>query len=140
MKGKFLMVLAVGLAISIFSAPLAAHHGYAAYDTDKKVTVKGTVTDWRWSNPHCVLQIDVKDQSGNIAHWVAETENPATMARNGWSREAIKVGDQITLSAIPVKNGRPVGRILEIELSNGQHLAGRINPATEVKPDENAKP
>jgi uncharacterized protein DUF6152 len=140
LKGKFLMVLAVGLAISIFSAPLAAHHGYAAYDTDKKVTVKGTVTDWRWSNPHCVLQIDVKDESGNVAHWVAETENPATMARNGWSKEAIKVGDQITLSAIPVKNGRPVGRILEIELSNGQHLAGRINPATEVKPDENAKP
>jgi hypothetical protein len=62
------------------------------------------------------------------------------MARNGWSKEAIKVGDQITVSAIPVKNGRPVGRILELVLPNGQHLAGRVNPATEVKPDENAKP
>jgi len=140
LKGKFLVILAVGLAVSIFCAPLAAHHGYAAYDTDKKVTVKGTVTDWRWSNPHCVLQLDVTDGTGQVSHWVAETENPATMARNGWSKEAIKVGDQITVSAIPVKNGRPVGRILELVLPNGQHLAGRVNPATEVKPDENAKP
>ena len=140
MKGHYPMVLAVGFAISIFSAPLAAHHGYAAYDTDKKVTVKGTVTDWRWSNPHCILQLDVKDENGNVAHWVAETENPGAMARNGWSRESIKVGDQITLSAVPVKNGRPVGRIIEILLSNGQRLAGRVNTDAQVTVDENAKP
>jgi len=140
LKDKILMVLALGLAISIFSVPLAAHHGYAAYDTDKKVTVKGTVTDWRWSNPHCILQLDVTDESGQVAHWVAETENPGAMARNGWSRESIKVGEQITLSAVPVKNGRPVGRIIEILLSNGQRLAGRVNTDAQVKVDENAKP
>jgi uncharacterized protein DUF6152 len=140
LKGNYLMVLAVGLAISIFSAPLAAHHGYAAYETDKKVTIKGTVTDWRWSNPHCVLQLDVKDDSGNVAHWVAETENPAAMARNGWTKESLKVGDEITLSAVPVKNGRPVGRIIEISLSNGQKLAGRVFADAQVPVDQSAKP
>ena len=134
------MVLAVGLATSIFSAPLAAHHGYAAYETDKKVTVKGTVTDWRWSNPHCIVQLDVKDENGNVARWVAETENPAAMARNGWTKESMKVGDEITVSAVPVKNGRPVGRIIEILLPNGQRLAGRVNTAAQVPVDLSAKP
>lgn len=140
MKGKFLTVLALGLAVSLFSVPLAAHHGYAAYETDKKVTIKGTVTDWRWSNPHCVLQLDVKDESGNVTHWVAETENPAAMARSGWTKESLKVGDEITVSAVPVKNGRPVGRIIEIVLSNGQKLAGRVFADAQVPVDQSAKP
>ena len=140
MKGKFLTVLALGLAVSLFSVPLAAHHGYAAYETDKKVTIKGTVTDWRWSNPHCVLQLDVKDESGNVTHWVAETENPAAMARSGWTKESLKVGDEITVSAVPVKNGRPVGRIIEIMLSNGQKLAGRVFAGAQVPVDPSAKP
>ena len=76
MKGKFLMISALGIGASIFSAPLFAHHGNAAYDTDKKITVKGTVTQWIWSNPHCMLQFDVTDDSGQSVHWIAETENP----------------------------------------------------------------
>lgn len=140
MKSKLLRVLALGLAVSLVSVPLAAHHGYAAYETDKKVTIKGTVTDWRWSNPHCILQLDVKDASGNVAHWVAETENPAAMARNGWTKESLKVGDEITVSAVPVKNGRPVGRIIEIMFSNGQKLAGRVFADAQVPVDQSAKP
>ena len=140
MKSKFLMILALGIGVSIFSRPLVAHHGYAAYDTDKKVTLKGTVTRWLWSNPHCLLQFDVTDDSGHVAHWITETENPSTMARNGWTEKSLKVGDQITVSALQVKNGNPVGRIIDVTLSSGQKLAGRVNPATEVKPDESAKP
>jgi hypothetical protein len=125
------------LAISV---PLFAHHGSAAYDTDKKVTLKGTVTRWVWSNPHCLLQLDVTDDSGHVVHWVAETENPSTMIRIGWVEKSLKVGDQITLTALPVKSGAPVGRIIDVVLSNGQTLPGRINPATEVKPDDSPKP
>jgi len=122
------------------SVPLFAHHGYASYDTDRKVTLKGTVTRWIWSNPHCLLQMDVTDDSGHVVHWVAETENPSTLARIGWSDKSLKPGDQITLTALPLKNGNPVGRIIDVVLSNGQKLAGRVNPATEVKPDDSAKP
>jgi hypothetical protein len=137
---KLLMMSVLGLGISIFSAPLVAHHGYAAYDTDKKVSLKGTVTRWIWSNPHCLLQFDVADNDGRVVHWVAETENPSTMARAGWTEKAIKAGDQVTVDVLQVKNGNPAGRILDVVLPNGQVLAGRINPANEVKPDESAKP
>jgi Family of unknown function (DUF6152) len=119
------------LAVSL---PLFAHHGYASYDTDRKVTLKGTVTRWIWSNPHCLLQLDVTDDTGHVVHWVAETENPTAMSRAGWTDKSLKVGDQITLTALPVKSGAPVGRIIDVILSNGQKLPGRVNPATEVKP------
>ena len=124
------------LAVSV---PLFAHHGYAAYDTDKQVTLKGTVTRFVWSNPHCMVQLDVTDESGHVAHWIAETENPSAMIRVGWTDKSLKPGDQITLTALPVKSGAPVGRIIEIVLSNGQKLPGRINPSNEVKPDDSPK-
>ena len=130
LKAKLWMVFALGAGALIFSAPLAAHHGNAAYDTDKRVTVKGIVTDWHWSNPHCILQLDVKDESGNVVHWVAETENPSTMTRMGWSEKAFKPGDQITVTALPLKNGRPIGRIIEVLSPTGQRLPGIRIPET----------
>ncbi len=65
MKGKYLMVLALGIGVSTFSLPLLAHHGNAAYDYTATKTVKGTVTDWTWANPHCFLWLDSKDENGN---------------------------------------------------------------------------
>ena len=130
MKGKFLMILALGIGVAIFSAPLFAHHGNAAYDTDKKITVKGAVTQFVWSNPHCMLQFDVTDDSGQSVHWIAETENPSTMSRNGWTEKSFKPGDQITVTAIPLKNGRPVGRLIEVVSANGERLPGIRIPQT----------
>jgi hypothetical protein len=124
------MIFAFGIGVSIFSVPLPAHHGNAAYDTDKKVTVKGTVTQWVWSNPHCLLQFDVTADSGQVVHWIAETENPSTMSRNGWSKESLKPGDEVTVTALPLKNGKPIGRILEVVPPNGQRLAGIRIPQT----------
>ena len=124
MKGKFLIVFVLGISASMISLPLFAHHGNAAYDTGKKVTVKGTVTQWLWSNPHCVLQLDVIEDSGQVVHWVVETETPSSMINVGWTRQAIKLGDQVSATVLPVKNGRPVGRIIELVLPNGQKLFG----------------
>ena len=125
------------LAISV---PLFAHHGYAAYDTDRKVTLKGSVTRFIWANPHCMIQLDVSDDSGHVVRWITETENPTTMTRSGWTDKSIKVGEQVTVIALPVKNGNPAGRILEVVLSSGERLPGRVNPATQVKPDDAPKP
>lgn len=136
---SFVVFLVVG-GLLVDSVPLFAHHGYASYDTDKKVVLKGTVTRWIWSNPHCLVQLDVTDDSGHVVHWVAESENPSTLTRIGWTEKSLKAGDQITLTALPVKSGNPVGRIIEIVLSNGERLTGRVNPATEVKPDDSPKP
>lgn len=140
MRNKLAAISFAVVGLLAVSVPLFAHHGSAAYDTDKKITLKGTVTRWVWSNPHCLLQLDVTDDSGHVVHWVAETENPSTMIRNGWVEKSLKPGDQVTVTALPVKSGNPVGRIIEVVLSSGQRLPGRINPDTEVKPDDSPKP
>jgi hypothetical protein len=136
------MTLASGFAVSILAPVLFAHHGFANYDTDKRVTVKGTVTDWLWSNPHCVLQFEATADNGQVVHWVVETENPSSMIRSGWTKDSIKEGDQVTVTAVPVKSGKPVGRILEIVFPDGHKLMGRgSNILPELKaPDEPAKP
>ena len=125
MKGKFLMCVALGIGVSIFSLPLFAHHGAAAYDMGKSVTLKGTVTQWVWANPHCILQLDVTDDGGQVVQWSAETENPSSMVHYGYTKQSLKPGDQVTLTVIPAKNGKPFGRIVEVVLPNGQKLAGR---------------
>jgi hypothetical protein len=140
MRNKLAAISFAVVGLLAISVPLYAHHGYAAYDTDRKVTLKGTVTRWIWSNPHCMVQLDVTDESGHVAHWIAETENPSAMIRIGWTDKSLKVGDQITLTALPVKSGAPVGRIVDIVLSSGQRLPGRVNPATEFKTDDSPKP
>jgi len=125
-NARFLMLFALGLSVCIASIPLAAHHGNAAYDTEKTITLKGTVTQWFWANPHCVLELDAKSDSGEVVHWSAETENPTTMSHQGWMKSSFKPGDQVTVTVITVKNGKPIGRIIEAVTANGQKLAGRI--------------
>jgi hypothetical protein len=139
MNGKLRIILSLGLAVSTFSSPLVAHHGGAAYDAEKRVTVKGTVTDWLWSNPHCILQVDATDDAGMVVHWVTETENPSSMIRYGWTRDSFKAGDEISILLVPAKTGGRVGRIVEVTLHDGHKLIGRGFTAAPVKPDESGK-
>jgi hypothetical protein len=135
-NGRLRIILSLGLAVSIFSSPLVAHHGGAAYDADKRVTVKGTVTDWLWSNPHCILQLDTPGDGGQVAHWVTETENPSSMIRSGWTKDSFKVGDEISILLVPSKTGGRIGRIVEVTLPDGHKLLGRGFTVAPVKPDD----
>jgi uncharacterized protein DUF6152 len=123
LRNKLAMIF---LALSSISVPLFAHHGAAAYDTTKKITVKATVTEWFWANPHCFLKFDVKDDKGNVVHWATEASNPADMVNLGWSKQTFKPGDEVTVTFEPVKNGLPIGRIEQVVLANGQILKGRV--------------
>jgi len=126
LKSKFLTVLALGMCVSILSLPLWAHHGNAAYDATKQITLKGTVTQFLWANPHCVVLFDATDEGGQAVHWMAETENPTTMTNMGWLKSSLKPGDAITIRVITVKNGKPIGRIVWVETPSGQKLPGRL--------------
>jgi hypothetical protein len=138
MSKRVTIISLLVFGLLVVSVPLAAHHGNAAFDT-KAVTVKGTVTDWIWANPHCWLKFDVKDESGNVAHWVGETSNPPDMVNAGWSKSSFKAGDEITVTMNPVKNGQPIGRVQRVVLADGQILNAR--PAQAPKPTEDsAKP
>jgi len=131
LKGKLLTAFVLVLAISIVSLPLLAHHGNAAYDDTRSVTFKGTVTQWVWANPHCVLQLDVTDDSGQKVPWIVETENPTSMTNIGWAKESFKPGDQVTVTALPVKNGKHIGRIVDVVLPGGQKLTGKAQPRSD---------
>jgi Family of unknown function (DUF6152) len=131
LKGKFFTPLVLALAISSVAMPLAAHHGNAVYDDTRTITLKGTVTQWAWANPHCILHLDVTDESGQVVSWIVETENPTSMFNIGWTKSSMKPGDQVTVTAMPVKNGKPIGRIVDVLLPSGQKLIGkaRLNSA-----------
>ena len=113
MSNRLSKTFAVAVSL-IVSVPLMAHHGNAAFDVGKEVTMKGTVTDWFWANPHCILQFDLKGENGQPGeHWVAEKSNPPSMVDDGWAKTSIKPGDQVTITLQPVKSGKQVGRVMQ---------------------------
>ncbi|MGA7793543.1 MAG: DUF6152 family protein [Candidatus Acidiferrales bacterium] len=122
MRKTLVPILFVLVGVFTVSAPLFAHHGNASYDYEKTITLKGTVTQWLWANPHCLLKFDVKDDKGEVQHWVTEASGPVDMLRIGWSSTALKAGDEITIDVMPSKNGTPVGRIRQVTLSDGTVL------------------
>jgi len=107
------------LAISF---PLFAHHGNASYDTEKTVTVTGSVTEYVWANPHVFLKVDAKDDSGNTLHWVIEAQNIVAQSELGWTNTMFKPGDQVVIDVTPTKNGRPIGRFRGRIVINGQEF------------------
>ena len=125
---------AAAIVAVLASATLAAHHGNASFDTLKQVTLKGTVTEWIWANPHCFLKIDAMDDSGSVRNWALETQNPTAMTQRGWSRKLFDIGDQVTVALEAVKNGAPIGRIVKITLPNGSTLSAGTLPNTPPAP------
>jgi len=110
------------VGVVVFAAPLFAHHGAASFDSGKLVTVKGTVTEYVWSNPHVLVKVDAKDDSGNVAHWVLEAWNPVTQASRGWSKNTFKPGDEVSLDIARAKNNQPVGEIRGRIVINGKEF------------------
>ena len=118
-KTLFGVLLTTALAV-VASASLLAHHGSASFDTEKELTLKGTVTEWLWANPHCFLKIDVKDESGTVRNWNLELGNPTDISTQGYRRNTFKVGDVVTVVTQPVKSGAPVGRIRSVTMADGR--------------------
>ena len=104
MKSK-LAVLAL-ILLSVAGA-VSAHHGNASYDMTKSVTIKGTVTEFQFVNPHVLIYMDVKDASGNVTNWAGELTSPNRLVRLGWTKSTLKVGDEVSLSGAISKNGAP---------------------------------
>jgi len=118
------VVLALVLAPGV---PMSGHHGADTFATGTQITLKGTVTEWIWANPHCFLRFDAKDDTGTVRNWVAETQNPVSMTARGLSRSMVKAGDPVTVTIEPAKNGEPVARLLTVTLPDGRTLVA-ANP------------
>ncbi len=129
MKGKLITSFSLVAALVIVGVPLLAHHGTGvAYVRDKEVTLKGTVTEWFWANPHCGLLIDVTDDQGQVVHWGAELGNPHSLSEAGFSRDVFKPGDKVTITGHPAKSGAPRLELLHLVLADG-----RVLPEKSVK-------
>jgi DNA/RNA endonuclease YhcR with UshA esterase domain len=117
------LFLATIFCVVFISAPLLAHHGEANYDTEKTVSVKGTVTEFQFVNPHVQISLDVKNDKGEIEKWIGEARSPAMLSRyGGWDRNTIKVGDVITFYGHRTKNGTPFMRLEKIVMPDGKEL------------------
>jgi hypothetical protein len=118
MRSRFLFYFGFGAALLMFSGRAFAHHGSAvSYDTNKMVTVEGTVTEFRWRNPHVYVMYDVKDAEGKVVNWGAETHSPIVCEnQDGWTKSTLKPGDKITISVFPSKIGTTRGLLAKIVL------------------------
>lgn len=127
MKIQLMAVFLGAAGLLLVSGPLFAHHGRSNYDVSSTATVKGIVTEFQWVNPHALIMLDVTDENGKVEKWTAETNSPNTLSRQGWNRNTVKVGDQITLVGHRVKGGANYINFSKITFADGKEL----NPAVQ---------
>ena len=118
----FLMLAATVIA----GLPLAAHHGRGStFDMKKQLTLKGTVSQVKWQNPHVLISIDVKDEAGSVVTWTFENSNVHTLATQGYNRNTLKIGQPVTAVLNPAANGAPLGIIVKVILADGREIMSR---------------
>jgi hypothetical protein len=101
------VVLATG--VFLIASAISAHHGVAHYDMKKTIVLTGTITAFDWGNPHCLVHLDVMDDTGNFRHWTLEMSSTSAMSRRGWVKATLKRGDQVIVETHPAQNGTPLG-------------------------------
>lgn len=116
------------IALVLSSMPALAHHGTAAYDMDRLLTLKGTVTEVDWGNPHTEIYFDVKSGNGKIVQWSCISHSPNILIRSGWTKDAVQPGDHVTVILHPAKNGSQIGLLKELVLPNGKELGAEDVP------------
>jgi hypothetical protein len=107
--------------LALASIPVMAHHGTAAsYDANTFVTLKGTVTEFVWANPHSQVHWDVKGDDGKVVNWGGELHSIAQLIKNGWNKNLLKPGDEITVTGHASKAGAPYMVVTSLKLANGK--------------------
>lgn len=121
MKGYPILVTAAAgiVLLTVFSTVLSAHHSMAGYDDTKKITLSGTVTEYRWRNPHAWVVWEVKDENGKVVQWSGELPAINTDQALGMSKNSLKTGDEISVTINPSKLGTQDGRVWKIVKPDG---------------------
>ncbi len=121
MRCRFVSVFSL-VGLLAVCLPVFAHHGAVAYDESKEGLKVATVTKFAWANPHSIIQFDVKDENGKVAHWAGELGSPSAITLQGWTKASVQPGDVITIYIHQAKTGNPVGRISHVLLADGTQL------------------
>lgn len=117
------LMIVVGVAVALLTGvPLRAHHSGSTLFSQTTSTLKGVVKNWVWSNPHCLLTLEVAGADGQAAQWVIELQAPNSIYPGGYRRTTFKPGDAVSVTVHPVLNGRPYGRLVSSVLADGREL------------------
>jgi hypothetical protein len=125
-------VLTVGLSLILAGTPLLAHHSFAAeYDAKKPIKLKGIITKVDWMNPHVYFYIDVEDEKGNVTNWAFEMGPPNGLQRAGWTRNTMKIGDEVIVDGSLAKDGSRGGNARSVTLAaTGKKLGAASSEGT----------
>ena len=109
----------VMVSLTMLNLPVLAHHGTALWSNDE-VTLKGTVVQYVWRNPHVLIEWTVKDDKGNVVHWTGELASPESlMADGGMTKDTLKPGDEVIMYVRPAKSGAPNSVVDQIKRGDG---------------------
>lgn len=123
MNNKILVTATMAAALLLASVPALAHHSFAAeYDASKPVKLEGTVTKVEWANPHMWFYLDAKDETGATGKWQCEGGAPNALTRQGWNRNSLKPGDQITVEGFRAKDGTNTCNSRSVMTAEGKKL------------------
>ena len=111
--------LVVGASLLLAAMPVLAHHSFKAeYDDNHPIMLNGTLTKVSWKNPHVVLYLDVKDDTGKVTSWELELDSPNMLMSQGWKVDSLKPGDHLTANGFPAKNGAAIVNTRKIILAS----------------------
>jgi len=108
------------LALATLAVPALAHHSFAMFDMKKEVTAQGVVTDFRWTNPHSWMHLDVTGKDGAKVNWALEMTSPNNLVLGGWRRSSLKPGDKVTVTYHPLLNGKSGGSLIQVVLADSK--------------------
>jgi hypothetical protein len=119
-KIKALFIVVSALAVLVSSA--AAHHSPVVFDRTKEVKLAGSVKEFRWSNPHSFIELDVRNEAGGMDTWAVEMNPPSYLVKAGWTSKTVKPGDVVTVMVNPLRTNEKAGKFVSITLADGQVL------------------
>jgi hypothetical protein len=122
MNRILITLLAISIAFVLTPRRAAAHHGWAEFDSAREVTLEGTVTDFHFINPHCVVEFDSRDEKGQTHNWQGEFSSPGPLSRKGWTAASLQVGMKIKITGNPAWKGIRALHVTRIHLSTGEDL------------------
>jgi hypothetical protein len=122
MNSRLLWIGSLVVFLLTVSSPAFAHHAWHGYDMANVTSVKGTVTQFDWGNPHVWISFEMKDDKGKVEKWSAGGPSPSRMANTGWDKDTLKPGDQITAVGHRIEDGTYSLRLEKVVLSDGREL------------------
>ena len=117
------------IAVLLAATPVFAHHSNSAFDGDKVMVLRGTVTEWKWMNPHVWIFLSVDDGNGGRVQWEIEGRTPGQLIRAGWSKTTLTAGETITVDFSPAKDGTRTGLLTRVRRADGTPVGQQAPPA-----------